>query len=108
MRRFKGRPGSFPRNLKTGYGIDSATIGRLMPRFYFNVVSDTGTVVDPDGSELATIEDARREAVQDARALMSQAILSRKDISARKIYICDEQGSLLLIVPFADTIRSAD
>ncbi|ANK88689.1 hypothetical protein AMK01_PD00068 (plasmid) [Rhizobium sp. N6212] len=83
-------------------------MGRPMPRFYFNVVSDTGMIVDPEGSELATVEDARREAVQDARALMSQAVLSGKDISARKIYICDEQGTLLLIVRFADTIRTAD
>ncbi|ABC93958.1 hypothetical conserved protein (plasmid) [Rhizobium etli CFN 42] len=79
-----------------------------MPRFYFNVVSNTGTVVDPEGSRLATIEDARREAVQDARTLLSQAVLSGKDISARKIHICDEQATLLLIVPFADTITSAE
>lgn len=65
-------------------------------------------VADPEGSELATIEDARREAVQDARALMSQAVLSGKDISARKIHICDEQGIVLLIVPFIETIRSVD
>ncbi|AGS25741.1 DUF6894 family protein [Rhizobium etli] len=58
-----------------------------------NVVSDNATVVDPEGSQLATIEDAGREAVQDSRALISQAVLSGKDISARKI--CDEQGTLL-------------
>ncbi|OWO94879.1 hypothetical protein B5E41_10725 [Rhizobium esperanzae] len=79
-----------------------------MPRFCFNVASGTGTVVDPEGSQLATIEDAGREAVQDERALMSQAVLSGKDTSARKIHIYDEQGTLLLIVPFADTITSAE
>ncbi|WP_425376288.1 DUF6894 family protein [Rhizobium vallis] len=36
-----------------------------MPRFYFNVVSGADTVIDPEGSELATLEDARYEAVQD-------------------------------------------
>ncbi|WP_432416985.1 hypothetical protein [Rhizobium leguminosarum] len=32
---------------------------------------------------MATLDDARHEAVRDARALMSQAVLSGKDISAR-------------------------
>ncbi|OWV91915.1 hypothetical protein ATY75_01700 [Rhizobium sp. N122] len=79
-----------------------------MPRFYFNVVSDTAVVVDLEGSELATLADARREAVQDARALMSEAVLAGKDISARRIHICDELGGVLLIVYFAETIRRSD
>ena len=62
-------------------------------------------VPDLEGSELATIEDARQEAVQDARALMSEAILAGRDISARKIHICDEEGTLILIVPFVETFR---
>ncbi|PDT14216.1 hypothetical protein CO670_24225 [Rhizobium sp. J15] len=79
-----------------------------MPRFYFNVVSEAGTVSDLEGSELATIEDARQEAVQDARALMSQAVLAGMDISARKIHICNEDGTLILIVPFTETIRRSE
>ncbi|WP_306371871.1 DUF6894 family protein [Rhizobium aegyptiacum] len=46
------------------YAIDSAAVGPLMPRFYFNVVSDAGKVVDLEGSALATLEHARWEAVQ--------------------------------------------
>jgi hypothetical protein len=83
-------------------------MGQRMPRFYFHVVSDTVAVVDLEGSELATLDDARREAVQDARALMSQAVLAGKDISARRIHICDEQGGILLIVQFAETTRRSD
>ncbi|MBX4867261.1 MULTISPECIES: DUF6894 family protein [Rhizobium] len=77
-----------------------------MPRFYFNVVSEAGTVVDLEGSELATLTHARREAVQDARALMSQAVLRGKDISSRKIHVCDEEGNVLMILHFAETIRN--
>lgn len=79
-----------------------------MPRFYFNVVSQAGTVADLEGSELATLEHARQEAVQDARALMSQAVLGGLDISAKEMHVCDEGGKVLLIVPFADTIKSCD
>ena len=83
-------------------------MGRAMPRFYFNLVSAAGTIADFEGTELATLEDARREAIRDARALMSQAVLSGKDISARRVHICDEQGGILLIVPFTETIRPFD
>ncbi|MBB2677378.1 DUF6894 family protein [Rhizobium phaseoli] len=99
---------SFSEELIPSCGIASATMGPRMPRYYFNIVSNAATVVDPDGTELATIEDARGEAVKDARALMSQAVLSGKDISGRKIHICDEQGALLLVVAFSETIRMAD
>ncbi|NDK48843.1 hypothetical protein GYH37_05600 [Rhizobium laguerreae] len=80
-------------------------MGRAMPRFYFNIVSGTGTIADFEGTELATLEDAKHEAVRDARALMSQAVLSGKDISAREIQVCNEEGAVLLIVPFTETIR---
>lgn len=79
-----------------------------MPRFYFSVVSGADTVVDPEGSELATLEDARLEAVQDARALMSQAVLAGRDISGRKMHICDEEGNVLLTLPFSETVQIVD
>ncbi|MBB4481369.1 DUF6894 family protein [Rhizobium etli] len=79
-----------------------------MPRFYFNVISGAATVADLEGTELVSLEDARLEAVQDARALMSQAVLSGRDISGRKIHICDEEGAVLLVVPFIETIKRSE
>jgi hypothetical protein len=75
-----------------------------MPMFFFNVVAATGTMEDEEGTELPGLEAARREAIKDARALMSTAILRGDDISARRIVICDEAGKVLLLVPFTEAI----
>lgn len=80
-------------------------MGQEMPIFYFNIVSASGTIADVEGTELATLEDAKREAIRDARALMSQAVLSGKDISAREVRVCGDDGGVLLIVPFTEAIR---
>ncbi|MBB3302439.1 translation initiation factor IF-3 [Rhizobium sp. BK077] len=36
---------------------------------------------------------------------MSQAVLSGKDISAREVRVFDDDGGVLLIVPFTEAIR---
>ena len=76
-----------------------------MPRFYFHIVTSSMTIPDPEGTELASLEAARVEAIQDARALMSAAILKGLDISSRRIEIHDENG-LVLVVPFSDAITA--
>ena len=40
-----------------------------MPRFYFNIITAGGPLIDFEGTELADLEDARAEAIADARAL---------------------------------------
>jgi len=75
-----------------------------MPRFYFNVVTDHGRILDAEGTELSALEEARSEALEDARALMSGAVLEGRDISGRSVEICNESGEILMIVPFAASI----
>ncbi|WP_432442949.1 DUF6894 family protein [Rhizobium laguerreae] len=50
-----------------------------------------------EGTELPSLEQAREEATEDARALMSDAILLGQDISSRRLEICNEAGDALLI-----------
>ena len=52
--------------------------------------------------------DDQSGALKDARTLMSVAMLDGRDISSRRIDIHDEQGKLLLSVPFSDAIRSGE
>lgn len=76
-----------------------------MPRYFFNVRARSETILDPEGSALPSLEAARAEAILDARAAMSRAILTGLDISRRyTIDICDEEGRVLLSVPFTDAI----
>lgn len=72
-----------------------------MTRFFFNFVGSE-TVSDTEGTELTSLDAARREALDDARAIMSDAILEGFDVSGRRVEIHDETGKLILIVPFAD------
>jgi hypothetical protein len=50
-----------------------------MPMFYFNVISASGSILDFEGTELPDIEAARVEAIEDARALMSTAVLEGRE-----------------------------
>ena len=79
-----------------------------MPTYYFHVLTSEGRVIDPDGTELIGLDAAYISAIEDARALMSEAILEGKDISSRRIEICDEQGTQLQIVPFRSALTVLD
>ena len=65
-------------------------------------------MVDEDGTELATIEAAREEALKDARGMMSDAVRQGQDISARTIEIRDASGIVVDIVSFTDAITIHD
>ncbi len=79
-----------------------------MPKYYFNVLTVSGRVEDPEGTDLPGMDEAYVSAIEDARALMSEAILEGKDISSRKIEICNAQRSPLLVVPFRDALIDFD
>ena len=79
-----------------------------LPRYFFNVVAAAGSVDDDEGTELASLEAARAEALDDARALMSDAIRGGSDISGRHIDICDSAGAVLMTVEFAEAITRRD
>lgn len=51
---------------------------------------------------LNRLELARAEAIADARALMSTAMIGGHTIFGRSIEIRDEAGALLLVLPFTD------
>ena len=80
-----------------------------MPRYYFNVTTAGRTFADPEGTELDDLEAARAEAIDDARAAMSEAIRCGIDLSRRAmIEICDADGSALLRVPYSEAILPLD
>jgi hypothetical protein len=64
--------------------------------FYFSMY---GTGQTP-WCDLPDIDLAYREAIEDARQLMSNAILEGRDISSRYIEIGDQAGELLQTIPF--------
>jgi hypothetical protein len=76
-----------------------------MPIYHLNIATRTKIIEDSEGSDL---DDARREAIMDARGLMSAAILQGRDISHRHIEICNEDRDILLKIPFSDAYEPGD
>jgi hypothetical protein len=79
-----------------------------VPKFYFNVIAQSDIITDLEGSDLATLDTAKLEAVYDARALMSEAVLRGRDISDWRIEISDDAGAVFATLGFSDAIRRFD
>ena len=75
-----------------------------MPRFFFTVISGKNVLDDQEGSVLPSLNQAIEEALKDARALMSDAILQGRDISEGCIIIRNAQQEVLTVVRFADAL----
>lgn len=76
-----------------------------MPRYFFNIIAGDGIREDFEGTELPSLEHARIEAIEDARSLMSNAILVGEDISSRGMEIRNQNGEVLLSMAFMDAIK---
>ncbi len=77
----------------------------VVPLYFFAMVLRGQRIPDEEGTELPSLDVARLEALQDARGLMSAAILDGRDISeGGRIEVLDENGQLLLTIPFAKAI----
>ena len=75
-----------------------------MPRFYFHQNVRDGFLEDPDGSDLPDIEAARQEALVGARELWASAIRDGRDLLGGSFVIADENGTVLLTIPFDDAL----
>jgi hypothetical protein len=68
-----------------------------MARYYFHIKDGAELIRDPEGSNLATAEDARSQALQSARELWADAIKSGQRLGADAIVIADENGGLTIL-----------
>jgi hypothetical protein len=73
-------------------------------RYYFNIITLSETIHDREGTELSSLQAARTHAIDDARGLMSTAVLEGRDISGRHIEITNEAEEVLLIVAFREAL----
>ena len=66
-----------------------------MARYFFHIKDGAALIQDPEGSDLATMEDARSQALKSARELWADAIKSGRSLGADAVVIADEVGSRL-------------
>ncbi len=77
-----------------------------MPIFYFHQRKKSDLVVDAEGGRVATIADARQEAIEAARELMSERVRFGRPEDGLQFEITDSDGKIVTIVTFAEAIRS--
>jgi hypothetical protein len=75
-----------------------------MSRFYFHVRSGEGIATDDEGTECASVEAAREEALAAARELLADAIKASKDVMADCFIVADANGKELMVLPFSEAL----
>jgi hypothetical protein len=80
-------------------------VGLFMPIFYFHIRQEGELIEDPDGTELAGLEDARAAAKEDARSLIADRIEAGRMIETDAIEIADPHGATLAVVTFQDVVE---
>jgi hypothetical protein len=71
-----------------------------MQRFFFNLRLQGDYVPDPEGEELADLEEARFKAIKAAKELLAERILTGKPSGDCQLEISDDSGRVLAAVPF--------
>ena len=76
-----------------------------MPRYFFYLSRSGQIIPDPEGTELADISGARREAFLNARDLIIQTLKRDEPVPLDdNVLVVDEHGSLLHTVTFKDAL----
>ncbi|MCJ8520677.1 hypothetical protein ABID21_003894 [Pseudorhizobium tarimense] len=75
-----------------------------MPRYYFHIRRGEEIAMDPEGVELASPEQAHKEAVLAARELLAARLLNGEPIDGDTIEIKDEQATLVDTLPLKSVL----
>jgi hypothetical protein len=77
--------------------------------YYLHIRDGAKLLLDPDGASFRNLEAARIEAIESARELISEAVLTGSPLGMQRAFqIDDADGHTLLSVPFTDAIHSGD
>ncbi len=69
-----------------------------MPRYFFHLKADTGTVVDNEGLFLNDIDRARSGILQIVDEILSEQDFEQVDICGQSLEIADETGETVLSI----------
>jgi hypothetical protein len=79
-----------------------------MPRYFLNIRNCYSFVRDEEGYELPGVDEVHRAAVHGALSLLSHEVAEGKLDLRGAIEVTDEEGDLVLIVPFRDALKIVD
>lgn len=75
-----------------------------MPKYYLNIRSKDGLIIDPDGIDRPDLDQVRAEAVAGAREILAAQLIAGEPLDGQQIEICSEAGELLDVIRFSDMI----
>jgi hypothetical protein len=75
-----------------------------VPRYYFHIRQGDTTIPDEEGIDCESLDAAREEALQGAREIMSDAVLSGGLGESRTFVIKDSNGDIVHELPFEAAI----
>lgn len=76
-----------------------------MALYFFHLRDGADRLIDPDGRELPDLDEVRRLALHEARALVSQEALEGVIRLGQRIEVEDIGGAVVHRVEFADAVR---
>jgi hypothetical protein len=84
--------------------LASSRLITIMPRYYFNIWNGAALIKDREGMELDNAADARFEARQSAREMLSAQLLAGEEVDGRRIEIVDAKGTPVETLPLRDVL----
>ena len=80
-----------------------------MPLYFLHIREGVDLLLDPEGSNHPSLEAARAEAIDGARQLISEAVLTGSPLRMHRCFQIDTaDGHTLLNVPFTDAINPGE
>lgn len=76
-----------------------------MKRYYFNIRDDGSTVLDEEGEEHRSLEEARQSAVDAIKELAAARIRTNEMIGNTVLDVCDETGAVLMSISLRQVIE---
>jgi hypothetical protein len=76
-----------------------------MPTYFFHLRDGTDVLLDPDGRVLAGIAEVARDALREARALISDEALTGSIKLAQRIEVEDASGLIIHRLNFWDAVK---
>ena len=75
-----------------------------MPRYYFQIGERNGVLDDLDGAEVASLEDARKEAQRAIREIAAEHLKIERKLELTSIEICDEAGHSVASITYDEAM----
>lgn len=79
----------------------------MMARFFFHYWDGSTYYEDEEGSDVGDTNEAFVEAFESAQQLLIERLLERRSVTQGRIDVVDEEGRLVLDVPFSEITKGS-